>query len=318
MTLFLHIIIFLGSCLLLAISGKWLIEAMSRIGVCLKLKEFVLSFFIIGIGATIPNLIIGVISALNKIPQLSFGDVIGSNIFDISIVIGLAALISRGGLSSSSRTVQGSSIFIIIIALLPLLLIIDGTLSRIDGILLLLGFIIYTSWLFSKKDRFTKIYDNLPQKPSLKEIIKDFIVIIIVLFLLFLGSQGIVKSAIFFYQAFQLPLELIGIFVVAIGTCMPETVFSLQAARKGQDWMILGNQMGNVAITSTFILGIVSLITPIKIADFEPFAIARLFLIIATISFFFFLKTGQKITKREGLFLIGVYIVFLIVEILTK
>ncbi len=132
------------------------------------------------------------------------------------------------------------------------------------------------------------------------------------------GGQGIVKSATFFYQEFNLPLGLLGMFVVAIGTCLPETFFSLHAARKGQDWMILGNQMGNVAITSTFILGIVSLISPIKIYDFSPFAIARIFLIIAAISFFFFLKTGQKITKREGLFLIGIYIAFLIVEIITR
>ncbi len=136
--------------------------------------------------------------------------------------------------------------------------------------------------------------------------------------MLLLGGQGIVESATYFYQALDLPLGLIGMFVVAIGTCMPETIFSLHAARKGKDWMILGNQIGNVAITSTFILGIVSLITPIKIVDFSPFIVARIFLIIAVLSFFLLTKTGQKITRKEGLALIGIYIVFLIVEILTK
>lgn len=314
----LHIFILIGSLLLLIFAGKWLIDAMSRIGICLKLKEFVLAFFIVGIGATLPNLVIGIVSALNGIPELSFGDVVGSNIFDISMVVGLAALISRGGLSSNSRTVQGSSIFTTIIALLPIFLILDNTLSRFDGILLLVSFVIYAFWLFSKKDRFTKVYENCPQEFSRKQIAKDFLVILFGLFLLLVGGQGIVQSALFLYQTFNLPLGLIGIFVVAIGTCMPETFFSLQAARKGQDWMILGNQMGNVAITSTFILGIVSLITPIKIADFSPFIIARLFLIIAVISFFFFAKTSQKITKKEGFILIGVYIAFLIVEILTR
>ena len=82
--------------------------------------------------------------------------------------------------------------------------------------------------------------------------------------------------------------------------------------------MILGNQMGNVAITSTFILGIVSLITPIRIANFAPFVVARIFLIIAVISFFILAKTDQKITKKEGFALIAVYIAFLIVEILTR
>ncbi len=314
----LHTFIFIGSCILLTFSGKWLVDAISRIGEFLKIKEFVLTFFIVAFGTTLPNLIIGVISAFNKIPQLSFGDVVGSNIFDLTIVVGLAALISRGGLSSQSRTVQGSSIYTMIIALLPLLLILDGTLSRADGVLLLLSFVFYSVWIFSKKDRFTKVYDEPAESMNFGKFIKNFFIIIVGVVLLLVGGHGIVNSAIFFYQTFNFPLGLIGIFVVAIGTCLPETFFSIHAARSGKDWMILGNQMGNVAITSTFILGIVSLITPIKIVDFQPFAIARLFLIIATISFFLFLKTNQKITKKEGLFLIGIYVAFLIVEILTK
>ena len=313
-----HIFILIGSFLLLAFSGKWLIDALSRLGVCFKLKEFVLAFFVVGIGATIPNLIIGIVAALHKIPELSFGDVVGSNIFDISIVVGLAALISKGGLSSNSRTVQGSAVFITIIALLPLFLIFDGVLSRLDGILLLFAFAIYIFWLFSKKDRFTKVYENCQQNFSLKEIVKDVFIILTGLILLLVGGQGVVQSATYFYETLHLPLGLIGIFIVAIGTCLPETFFSLHAARKGQDWMILGNQMGNVAITSTFILGIVSLIMPIKIADFSPYVVARLFLIIAVLSFFFITKTGQKITRKEGLFLIAIYVVFLIVEILTR
>jgi cation:H+ antiporter len=316
--LWFYVLIFILSCTVLTFSGKWLVEALIRIGIFLKIKEFVLAFFIVAFGTTLPNLIIGVISAFNKIPELSFGDVVGSNIFDLSLVMGLAALVSRGGLSSESRTVQGSSIYVMIVALLPLFLIFDGTLSRIDGILLLISFLIYSAWLFSKKDRFVKVYDEVAESISFTRFFKDILLIVIGLIFLLAGGHGIVKSAIFFYQEFNLPLGLIGIFVVAIGTCMPETFFSLHAARRGQDWMILGNQMGNVAITSTFILGIVSLITPIEISDFSPFVIARIFLIIAALAFFFFLKTGQKITKKEGIFLIGIYIAFLIVEILTR
>lgn len=313
-----QILILFGSFLLLALAGKWLIDALSRIGVCLKLKEFVLAFFIMGVGVTIPNLIIGVTAALHGIPELSFGDVVGSNIFDISIIVGLTALISRGGISANSQTVQGSAIFVMIIALLPLFLIFDGNLSRLDGLVLLTAFAIYAVWLFSKKDRFTKVYENCPVRFSKKEIIKDVLIIISGLALLTIGGQGVVRSALFFYETLNLPLGLIGIFVVAIGTSMPETFFCLHAARRGQDWMILGNLMGNVAITSTFILGIVSLITPIKIVDFSPFIIARIFLIIAVLSFLFLIKTGHKITRKEGLILIGIYIAFLIAEILIK
>lgn len=313
-----YILIFIASCFLLIFAGKWLIDALSRIALVLSLKEFVVAFFIMAFGTSLPNLMIGIVSALNKVPELSFGDVVGANIFDLSIVIGLAALISKAGLTSKSRTVQGSSVFTIIIALLPLLLIFDGNLSRADGALLLLSFVIYTAWIFSEKERFKKTYENHPGLIDLKKFIKDIAIVISGIILLLLGGQGIVTSATFFSGILDVPLGLIGMFIVAIGTCLPETFFSLHAARKGQDWMILGNQMGNVVITSTFILGIVSLIRPIQIIDFSPFAIARIFLIIAAISFFFFLKSGQKITKKEGLFLLAIYIAFLIVEILTK
>jgi cation:H+ antiporter len=119
----------------------------------LKTERVCPGLFCYGHRAIIPNLIIGIVSALNGIPELSFGDVIGSNIFDISIVIGLAALLSRGGLSSSSKTVQTSALFTLFIALLPLLLVFDGILSRADGIILLVSFLIYSAWLFSKKEQ---------------------------------------------------------------------------------------------------------------------------------------------------------------------
>jgi cation:H+ antiporter len=303
---------------MLAIAGKLLIEAISQIGKYLKVKEFVLAFFIVALGTTLPNLVIGIISAINDIPELSFGDVIGGNIFDLTIVMGLSAILSRGGLSANSRTVQGSSFYTIIVAILPLLLIFDGTLSRIDGILLLISFGIYTAWLFSKKDRFSKTYDDCEGKVTFTRFLGDFLEIIGGLALLMAGGYGIVKSAEFFNNELNLSLALIGLFVVSIGNCIPETIFSIHAARSGQDWMIFGNQMGNVAFSSTFILGVVSLVHPIQIADFHPFAVARIFLVISVIAFFIFLKTHQKISKKEGVGLICIYFIFLISVILTK
>jgi len=104
------------SCLVLTFSSKWLIDTLSRVALFLKMKEFVVGFFIMAFAASIPNFFVGIISALNKVPQLSFGDVTGGNIIDLSLVIGLAALLSRGGLSAQSRTVQGSAIFTIFVS----------------------------------------------------------------------------------------------------------------------------------------------------------------------------------------------------------
>ena len=157
----------------MAFSSKWLIGTLSRIALFLKIKEFVVAFFLMAFAVSIPNLIVGVISALQKIPELSFGDIIGGNIVDLSIVLGLGALISRAGISADSRTVQTSSIYTIFVAILPLVLIFDGRLSRFDGLLLILIFVCYIFWIFSKRERFTKIYDNSPESLNLKKFFKD-------------------------------------------------------------------------------------------------------------------------------------------------
>lgn len=314
----LYILIFIISCVLLIVSGKWLIESLTRVAKFLGWKEFVVAFFTIAFGASLPNLFVGILSALNEIPQLSLGDVVGGNIFDLTLIVALAAFISRRGISTQSRTVQGSSIFTIGVAILPLILIFDGGLSRIDGILLISTFAIYIWWLFQKEERFKKIYDTVPDIKNWKYFLKDIGMLMISITLLILGAEGIVRSSSFFAQISNLPLIFVGIFIVGMGNCLPETFFSVRAAREGQDWMILGNLMGSVMITTTLVLGIVSLIHPIEIFDFSTFAIGRFFLIVSAVFFLIFLRTGRKITRREGAFLFLIFLLFLITEIIKQ
>lgn len=313
-----YILIFLASCFLLVLSSRWLVNILLRIALFLKLKEFVVGFFLMAFAASLPNFFVGIIAALNNIPELSFGDVIGGNIVDLSLVIGLAALLSKGGLSAQSRTVQGSSIFTIFIGILPLFLISDRYLSRGDGLILILSFLIYISWLFSKRERFEKIYNHAPKSINFKNFIRDLILLAFSVVLLLSGAKGVVSSASAFSIALNLPIGLIGLFIVGLGNALPETFFSIQAARKGQDWMVLGNLMGGIVMTSTLVLGIVALISPIKIADFSPFAIARIFLIISALFFIFCLRSDSKISKKEGILLLLIYILFLTTEILAK
>lgn len=316
--LFSHVLIFIASCALLFWTGNFLVGALTKLAKFLGWKEFVVAFFIMAFATSIPNFFVGIISALNKIPELSFGDIVGANIVDLSLVMALAALISKAGLSAPSRTVQGSSIFTIGVAILPLVLIQDGLLSRADGILLLGVFVAYVVWLFRKRERFEKVYDEISEPFSLKPFFKNIILLLGSVLLLIAAAQGIVKSAVFFADYFHLPLGLIGILIIGLGTSLPETAFVLQAARKSRDWLILGNLMGSVVITTTLVLGTVALICPIKIADFSPFAIGRIFLIISAVFFLIFIRTGRKITRKEASFLLGIYIIFVLVEILSK
>jgi len=314
----LYIFTFIISCFLLTIAGKWLIESLVKIAKSLGWKEFVVAFFTIAFGTSLPNLVVGIFSALNKIPQLSLGDVIGGNIIDITLGISLAAFISKQGISAQSRTVQGSSIFTIGAGILPLILSLDGNLSRVDGILFISAFIIYVYWLFRKEDRFKKVYDGVEKLKSWKYLIKNIGMLIISTIFLILGAEGVVKSSSFFAQVLKLPIVFIGIFIVGLGNCIPEISFSIQAAKESQDWMIMGNMLGGVMIVATLVLGVTSIIHPIQITDFSTFAIGRFFLVIASIFFLIFLRTGRKITRKEAVFLFLIFAAFVITEILNQ
>ena len=318
--LWLYIVIFLICCALLYFSGNWVVGGLMRMARFLGWKEFVVAFFVMALAASLPNLFLGITSALRGVPELSFGDVAGNNLVALTLAIALAVLIGRKELPAESRTVQTTSIFTIIAAILPLILILDGNLSRIDGMLLIALFGSYIAWLFSKKERFTKIYDThkIPILKEFKVFLADLGRVILGIILLLAAAQGIVASAQFFAIGFNLSLILIGVLITGLGNALPEVYFAIVSARKGEAWMILGNLMGAVIVPATLVLGIVALIHPISGVDFSPFAIARFFLIISAIFFLFFLRTGQRLSKKEALFLLGIYLIFVVVEILTK
>jgi len=315
----LYIVIFIGSLVLLFGAGKILIGSLTRMGKYLKWREFVLAFIIIAIAASLSNLFVGITSALHGIPELSFGEIVGGNLIDLTIAVALAAFFARG-LPAESKMVQTSAVFTMVVAVLPLLLILDGKLGRVDGVLLILIFFFYIFWLFSKKERFSKTYDGeeIPIFKGFKDFVKDLGKLILGLGLLVLSAEGIVRSASYFSEAMDLPLALVGILIVGLGNAIPETYFAVVAAKKAQNWLILGDLMGSVIVAATMVLGIVALIHPIEIVNFSPFALARFFLIIAAIFFLFFVRTDKKITTREALFLLGIYITFVLVEIFSR
>jgi len=250
-------------------------------------------------------------------PQISFGDVVGGNLVDLTLVIAIAVFFGSSFLSAESEMVQKSAIFTSIIAILPVLLIWDGNLSRIDGLILLGAFFVYSWWLFSKEDRFKKVYEN-HSKDTAKNyfgFLLNLVKIIVFLVLLLVTSYFIINSAQFFSVKLGISLSLVSILIIGLGNCFPETYFSVISAKKGENWMILGDLMGSVIVCATLDLGIIALIHPFVIKDLSPFLITRIFTIIASLLFIIFIRTGKRITKVEGLVFLLIYILFLLVEI---
>lgn len=315
-----NILLFIFACFLLYFSGNWLIKGFSRIARFLGWKEFVVAFVLMAFASSLPNLFLGIFSAINGVPELSFGDVVGGDVIDLTLAIALAVLFSRGGISAESRTVQKTTLFTVVAALLPVALALDDTLSRIDGFILVSFFVFYISWLFSKEERFTKIYDHYSPSSvrDLKIFLFDLIKVLGGIFLLIVASQIIVFISEFFSQLLTIPIVLIGVLFTGFGNALPEIYFSLVSSKKRENWMVLGDLMGAVIVPSTLVLGIVALIQPIYISTISFIFIARTFLIIATLFFFFFVRTDRKITRREAIFLLFLYFSFVFAEVLNE
>jgi cation:H+ antiporter len=314
-----YIAIFILSCAVLYFSGEWIISGLVKIARVLGVKEFIVAFFIMSFAASVPNLFVGIFSATYGISELSFGDITGNNLIAMTLAVALSVLFSKKKKEIPARgnIVQSSSVFTAVSALLPLFLILDGTISRLDGIVLLAFFLFYIMWIFSKKERFSKVYrkekitfETLPN--LVKSLAKVFFGIILVI----VATQGIISSSTFFASEFGLSTLIVGIFIVSIGSALPEVYFSIISSRKGESSLILGTLMGSVIIPSTFIIGIVAIIHPIQISNFTPFFIAKIFLIIATLFFFFFTRTNSKITAKEAYFLLMIFVLFIACELI--
>ena len=266
--------------------------------------------------ASLPNLFVDVNAAMNGMPEVAFGDIVGGNLLDLTLVMAVAVLFSAKSLPAESEMAQKSAIFTTVIAVLPILLVWDGHLNRADGVILLVAFALYTWWLFAKEDRFKKVYRGRPSKTpkSIFSFAIDIAKIIIFIALLLVASHFIVGSAQTFSEKLNIPLSLVGIFIIGLGNVFPEAYFAIISARRQEGWLILGDLMGSVIVCATLVLGIIALFFPFRIDDLSPFLITRIFTVIAALLFVLFIRTGKKITKNEGLLFLAIYIVFIMVQ----
>lgn len=319
MNLITIISLFLLSCLVLAFLSSRIIRSLDKIARYLGWREFVIAFFVIAIAGNLPNLFVDFNAALQGKPEITLGDIIGGNLVDLTIILAISTFFSRKGLSAKSEMVQKTAMFTSAIAILPLLLIWDGKMDRMDGIILIFAFLFYAWWLFAEEGRFRKVYrEKNSHHMTPTGFTWAIVEVILLVILLLVSSQAVVWSAQFFATSLGVSLSLVGIIIVALGNSFPETYFSIVSARKEENWMVLGDLMGSVISCATLVLGIIVVIVPFEIKDLSLFLAARTFLIIAAAFSLLFIITNKKISKKEGLFLLFIYIAFLITQIFIK
>ncbi len=304
------IAIFTGACLLLFVSGSILIKTLETITTFLRLTEFVVGFILVGISTSLPELFVGVTAALEGNPALALGTVIGSNIVNLTLVAGITLVFARRINAKYKRITKHTWIMVGAAAMPILLMSVSGVLSRLDGIILLILFLIYTRWLIKQGRGFRK---ELKEPIKRSTVIISSFLFVISLGLLYISSRLIVEYGTKMAVGLMLPAIFIGIFFVAFGTSVPELVFGLLAVKKGHSGFVIGNIAGSVVANSLLILGVTALIHPIT-ANMFLFITSAMFMLVVCIQFATFVA-GKRLTYQEGVVMIMFYILFLIVEL---
>jgi len=312
--LIVNLLIFALACIVLVTSGTLLVKTLTKIAAFLKLSEFVVGFIIMAFATSLPELFVGITSALAKNPALSLGNIIGANIIDLTLVVGIVILIGRG-IKIESRKTKTDALYMVFIAALPMVLMLIGSsLSRLDGVILLIAFALYARRILKQRKLFKKEVEDGIKRP---EIIITTVLFIFSLALLFLSARFVVEYATLLSVDLALPPIIVGLFIISIGTTLPELTFGIRAVLAGHSQMALGDLIGAVVVNSTFVLGIVSIICPIT-ANMLLFSVSAIFMVVVAFLFATFVESGNKLYIKEGISLIMLYIFFVIIEFYIK
>lgn len=315
-----YIILFIISCWLLIISGNWLVKSLSQISEFLGLKRFTVAFLLMSLATAAPELFIGITSAFRGVSELALGNIIGQNIIHFTVAVFICVLIG-GGFYVKTKAVRTTAFFSGFMALFPLLLILDGSLSRIDGLILIGLFLVYVFKMLRDGKRYDTKYDdpktadNISLFKKMNVFFGNFGHFILGVIILLVASQGMVMSALFFANSFNMPLVLIGILIVSLGTALPEVYFSAFSAKKNEGEIMAGNLLGSTVVSTSLVLGIISIISPIRNIAFFSYFLSRTTLFIAVILFIYFMLSDRKISRKEGWILLVVYLLFIGIEI---
>jgi len=308
--LLLEIVLLVVGFALLVKGADFFVDGAASIAKRFGIPELVIGLTIVAMGTSAPEAAVSIAGAAKGNADISIGNVIGSNIMNILVILGLAATITTIGVAKS--TVRIEMPFMIAVMVLFTLLGLDGKISRVDGIILWVLFIAYLAYLFimAKKNP-SDAGEGVKDLPLWKSILFTIGGIAAIV----LGSDIAVDSASTIAAAFGMSQRFIGLTIVALGTSLPELFTSVTAARKGSADIAIGNIVGSNLFNILFVIGTASLIIPINFA--QGFLVDSIIAVAAGVLLWVCTLPQKKLSRPAGcIMLLGyvAYFVYLLVK----
>jgi cation:H+ antiporter len=297
------------SLLLIALVSERALRYVIALSKFLGLSEMAAGFILLSVMTSLPELSVSTLAASMGEGGLSVGNVLGSNVANLTIIIGLAILLSKTAISVKAESHKELVQFLFISSVIPLFIVQRGSLGPVLGIVLLTLFM-YFGVTVSRKTEKNETGATIEKKATVMIWLKFAIsVALIILF-----SKLIVDSSVDIAESIGLPPSIIGATVVGLGTSLPELATTVQALKKKLFSMALGNLLGSCITNITLILGVSSLISfsTVNVLAVESI---MFYVLISSLSVWYMIGTSERISRRGALFLCLIYIVFVLQQV---
>lgn len=288
-------------------------------------RKFGLVVFFVALSMSLPELVMAVMASVNGHGELALATIVGANIANISIVLGGAALIA-GSLRASDTVIKKEIALVFLIGCLPLLLLMDQQLSRLEGVGLILLYVVYIYREFQQK---AKVATPPPKaEEQIKQLLhklrnhsmeKRLLLAGVGMVTMLVAAELLIKVAVSLSVYASVSPFLIGLLVLAVGSSLPELLFEIVAIRHRQSTMAFGNIIGSIVANGTVILGLAAVINPIVLnGNRQAYLISNLGFILVFGLFWLFTGSKHRLERWEGLALMLTYGVFAGIQYLLR
>lgn len=283
-------------------SADWLTNGAVGLATKLGISQIVIGLTIVAIGTSMPEFFVSIVSAIKGTPDLAVGNIVGSNIFNVLLIVGVAATVAP--IAIQRATVRRDIPIAIVASIILTFMMLDDNISRIDALILFAAFIAFI-WITLRNSK----NDANEKDASTEKVIptwKSVLFIIFGLVGLVLGSNIFVDNASSLAHGWGISDAVIGLTIVAGGTSLPELATSAVAARKGDSGIAIGNVLGSNVFNILMILGLTGIISPMHIQNITYIDMAVM--VISMALFWLFSFTKLRVERWEGCVLIACFL----------
>lgn len=299
---------------LLILGGNWLLKAAVDLSLKLSIPKIVIGMTVVSFATSAPELIVSVKAALDGFPDLALGNVVGSNIANLGLVLGVTILLSPIDVNKSFYSTDWP-VMMVASLLFFFFIYFDGVINRYEGLIMVVFLLLFLVYLLRFQK--TAVVDEMPEDDEYLPIYKTALFLGLGGFALWGGSELLISGAVGLATAFGVSERIIAITIVSVGTSIPELAASVIAVLKKEKAISLGNLIGSNIFNLLAVLGITSMVTPIKVID--PGLLSNDIFWMLGISFLIFplvfFPKGLRLGWRDGIILVGLYVSFVYITI---